>query len=430
MKFFRNLTEKYLKSNFALLLMAVFISIFLWLYIALTQYPTVQRTIQHIPVSVDISGTTAGLNGLSVISTDVTEVTVELLASRTQWGSLNSETLEAYFDADSVSNAGTKKLTLKIRNSSGVEYKEVKSIYPASASVVFDKIDTREFHLEPSIPNITAVSGMEINDDELLCQPSAIRITGPSSQLDRIAKCQAVINKSVSLSTSYVLDCDEILLYNEENALIDQSSLKLSDTNVKLSIPIRAHKDVKLTVQIIGAPVNFNKDVIKLKLSEETVTLACNSSQVEIPDTLDIGFISLNDLKPGYVKTFTLSSVLGNTEYINVSDVDLVTVELVSDDLEQTELMLNKDRISISNIPDSSYDYSVLTQRLGVTVVGPADVIDQIGADDIVADVNLLNTVTNSDQFNCYATFSCPEYDNVWVVTNSKVSIKRTKKTE
>ena len=407
---------------------AVIISVILWLFIALTQYPTVQKTVQKIPVSVDISGTSAGISGLSVISCDVTEVTAELLGSRTQVGNLTNETLEAYFDADSVSTSGTKKLTLKLRSSSGIEYK-VKSISPASASVEFDKIDTREFQLEPYIPNVTVVKGMEINRDELACQPSAIRITGPSSQLDKIAKCQAVMSKSMSLSTTYVLDCDEIQLYNADNAIIDPASLKFSDMNVKISIPVRKQKEVGLTVSIINAPDNFNKDSVKLKLSELSILLACNNSQVEIPDNLNIGYVSLNELKPGFAKTFRLSNVLESTDYINVSDLEVVTVELEDEDLRQADLTLNKDRITISNVPDNTYDYSVLTQRLNVTVVGPEDVIDQIGPDDIVADVNLLTVSTNSEQFNWYATFSCPDYDNVWVVTNSKVSLQRTKKT-
>lgn len=427
MSFYRNLKDKYLKSNLALAIWAVIISVILWLFIALTQYPTVQKTVRHIPVSVDISGTSAGNNGLSVISCDVTEVTAELLGSRTQVGSLNNETLEAYFDADSVSSSGTKKLTLKLRSSSGIEYR-VKTISPASASVDFDKIDTREFQLEPYIPNVTVAKGMEINRDELSCQPSAIRITGPSSQLDRIAKCQAVMSKAVSLSTTYVLESDEIQLLNEENAIIDQSSLKFSDTTAWISIPVRTQKEVGLTVAIINAPDSFNKDSVKLKLSEQSILLACNNSQVDIPDTLNIGYVSLNELKPGFAKTFRLNNVLESTEYINVSDLEVVTVELEDDNIMQRDLMLNKDRITISNVPDNSYDYSILTQKLNVTVVGPEDVINQIGPEDIVADVNLLTSSPTSDQFNWYATFSCPEYDNVWVVTNSKVSLQRTKK--
>lgn len=64
---------------------------------------------------------------------------------------------------------------------------------------------------------------------------------------------------------------------------------------------------------------------------------------------------------------------------------------------------------------------------MDITVVGPKDTISEITADDIIADVNLLNMNINTDQFNSNVVFSCPSYDNVWVTTVSKVSVQRTK---
>lgn len=426
MKFLKEFREKHLQSNLALAVSSVIIAIFVWLIISLTQYPDSQKTIEHIPLSRDILGSVAANNGLSIISSNVDEVTVELLGSKLQVGNLNNENLEAYLDADSVSDAGTRTLTIKIRGASNINY-EIKSIYPQTATVVFDKTDTREFKVEPQISNLSVVEGKAFDQDDITCDPSVVRITGPSSQLDKIAKCYAVSNKELSIDSTYLVSADELQLYTEDNALIDQSALKFSETHFDITVPVVTQKEVELFVSIIDAPENFDTSIIKFTMSADSVLLACNNSQTEIPDRLDIGKVSLSELKPGFSKTFLLSSRLEGTDLENVSNLEAVTVTFNDTDFAQKPLVLDKSRINLSNEPDkSNYKYEIKTPRMEITLIGPEDVLAEVTPEDIVVDIDLLNANITSDSFNWNAKFSC-KYNNVWVVTNSKVAVMRTK---
>lgn len=426
MKFLKEFREKHLQSNLALAVSSVIIAIFVWLIISLTQYPDSQKTIEHIPLSRDILGSVAANNGLSIISSNVDEVTVELLGSKLQVGNLNNENLEAYLDADSVSDAGTRTLTIKIRGASNINY-EIKSIYPQTATVVFDKTDTREFKVEPQISNLSVVEGKAFDQDDITCDPSVVRITGPSSQLDKIAKCYAVSNKELSIDSTYLVSADEIQLYTEDNAIIDQSALKFSETHFDITVPVVTQKEVELFVSIIDAPENFDTSIIKFTMSADSVLLACNNSQTEIPDRLDIGKVSLSELKPGFSKTFLLSSRLEGTDLENVSNLEAVTVTFNDTDFAQKPLVLDKSRINLSNEPDkSNYKYEIKTPRMEITLIGPEDVLAEVTPEDIVVDIDLLNANITSDSFNWNAKFSC-KYNNVWVVTNSKVAVMRTK---
>lgn len=413
-------------SNLFLAVLAIIIAVILWLTISLTQYPSVQKTIENIPVTVDISGSAASQNGLSVTSCDVTEVKVELLGSRTQIGYLNNETLVAYFDSDNVSTTGTKKLPIKIKSENGIKY-EVKSIFPSKATVEFDKITTRDFDVLPLTPNVKIVEGKVKNPDEYMCIPSQIRITGPSAKLDQIDKCFAVSNKEMSLDTSYVLSGAELQLYTKDNLLIDQSSLESSTSNFDINIAVRTQKKVGLTAAIAYAPENFNTDMIKFKLSSDSITLACNNSQVEIPPSLDLGLIPLYEIRPGFSRTFAIENRLENTEFINVSDLESVVVTIDDTELKELPMTINSDHINISNLPDNNYTYSILTQAIDVTVVGSEESLAEITPEDIIGDVNLLNTNINEEQFTQSVIFSCTSFDDVWIATNAKVTVQRTK---
>ena len=426
MKHLKEFREKHMQSNLALAILSVIIAIFVWLIISLTQYPDSQKTIEHIPLSRDISGSAAATNGLSIISSDVEEVSVELLGSKLQVGNLNNENLEAYIDADSVTSAGTRTLTIKIRGASNINY-EIKSVKPETATVLFDKMDTREFKVEPQISDLSVVDGKAVDHDDITCDPSVVRITGPSSQLDKIAKCYAVSNKELSIDRTYSVSADEPQLYTEDNALIDQSSLKFSETSFNITIPVVTQKEVGLFVSIIDAPDNFDTSLIRFDLSADSVILASNNSQTEIPDKLDIGKVSFSELKAGFSKTFLLSSRLEGTDLENVSNLEAVTVTFNDTDFAQKPIVLDKSRINISNAPDASnYKYEITTQRLEITLMGPEDVLTEITPEDIVVDIDLLNANISSDSFSWNARFSC-KYNNVWVATESKVKIMRTK---
>ncbi len=428
MKYLEKFREKYMSSNLFLAVLAGIIAVILWLAISLTQYPSVQKTVEHIPVSLNISGSAASQNGLSVTSCDVDEVTVEILGSRTQIGYLTNENLTAYFDADNVSTTGERKLTLKIKSDSGIKY-EVKSVFPSKATVFFDKMDTREFNVVPLTPNVEIVEGKVKNPDEYRCIPSQISITGPSAKLDMIDKCYAVSNKEMSLDTSYVLSGAELQLYTKNNAPIDleEYSLESNTSTFDINIAVRTQKKVGLTATIAYAPENFNKDTIKFKLSSDSVTLACNNSQVEIPPVLDLGLIPLYEIKPGFSRTFPISKRLEGTELINVSDLESVVVTIDETDLIEMPMKISSDHIQISNPPDNSYDYPIITQQVDVTVVGSAESLAEITAEDIFGEVNLLNTAITEEQFNQGVIFSCPAFDDVWIATNAKVTIEPTK---
>lgn len=426
MNFFKELREKYMSSNFFLAILAGIISVILWLVISLTQYPSVQKTIEHIPVTVDISGSAASQNGLSVISCDVEEVKVELLGSRTQIGNLNNENLIAYFDADNISNTGTKKLPIKIKGSNGINF-EVKAVYPSKATIIFDKIDTRDFDVVPLTPNVEIAEGKVKNPDEYICIPSEIRITGPSAKLDSIDKCYAVSNKEMSLDTTYVLSGAELQLYDKDNEPIDMTSLNCSSTSFDINIAVRTQKKVGLSAAIANAPANFNTDTIKFKLSSDSVTLACSNSKIEIPDTIDLGLIPLYEIKPGFSWTFSIAKCLEGSELTNISDLESVVVTIDETGLKEIPMTIYSDRIKVSNPPDSSHDYSILTQKVDITVVGSEESLSQLTPEDIIGEVNLLNTTITEEQFNQGVMFSCPSFDDVWVATNAKVTIQRTK---
>lgn len=427
MRFFQH-RSKETKGNLPMIILSLLLAILIWLVVAMTLYPSIPKTIENIPLSVDIAGSPAADSGLSVISCDVDTVDVQLVGSRTQIGNLNAENLTAYVDYENVTSTGKKTLSIKVKSDSGINY-EVKSITPSTAVVELDKYDTLPFEVKPKIPNVKYAEGKTIDPDEFTCEPDIINITGPSAQLAKISSVYAVSDRNLTLDSSYTLNSDEVQLFSEDGTRIDASSLLFDTSTFTINIPVLTQKTVKPVVQILNAPTDFDQSCLDFKMSADSLTIASNNSFSEIPDTLDIGKIPLSDLDIGYSNTFDISSVLETSGMINKSGIDSITVTLNDEGLAKKEIVLDGSSIRLSNTPNDNYDYDILTQKLTISVIGPEGVISELTASDFTADVNLLNADTSQDQFNYDVTISCLTHDNVWSVTKAKVSIKKTAKT-
>lgn len=427
MRFFQH-RSKEAKGNLPMIILSLLLAILIWLVVAMTLYPSIPKTIENIPLSVDIAGSPAADSGLSVISCDVDTVDVQLVGSRTQIGNLNAENLTAYVDYENVTSTGKKTLSIKVKSDSGINY-EVKSITPSTAVVELDKYDTLPFEVKPKIPNVKYAEGKTIDPDEFTCEPDIINITGPSAQLAKISSVYAVSDRNLTLDSSYTLNSDEVQLFSEDGTRIDASSLLFDTSTFTINIPVLTQKTVKPVVQILNAPTDFDQSCLDFKMSADSLTIASNNSFSEIPDTLDIGKIPLSDLDIGYSNTFDISTVLETSGMINKSGIDSITVTLNDEGLAKKEFVLDGSSIRLSNTPNDNYDYDILTQKLTISVIGPEGVISELTASDFTADVNLLNADTSQDQFNYDVTISCLTHDNVWSVTKAKVSIKKTAKT-
>ncbi len=414
------------KNNLSLAICSVVIAIIAWLVISMTIYPSIPKTILDVPLDIDISGTAAAENGLSLISCNVESVDVKILGNRTEVGNLSSENLKARIVADNISTTGTKELKIEVVSNDPNVLIEVESITPSEATVVFDIYETIAIPVEPAIPNITFAEGKTKDESEFRCDPEVINITGPAAQLRQIKKCTAVSRKSAALDTSYTLANDEIVLYTEDGTIIEQSPFKFDTTSFQIYVPVLTQKTVGLTLGISKAPSSFDKDSISFDYSVNSLTIASKTSKLEdIPDTIEIGKVLLSDLKPGFTQTYPIDLA----DYINLSNVDTVTVTLNDEGLASKTLYI--DNFEISNAP-SNYDFEVITQRTEITVVGPADIIESITSKDIIADVNLSNATADTIQgesFNHDVNYSCPNYDNVWVATQSNVILTKTEKT-
>lgn len=418
------------RSNAMLLIIAFICAIASWFIIAMTKYPAESKTISNIPVKIDINGTSAAENDLTVISPSTEQyVRVNIDCSRTDFNRITADTIEAYVELDGITTSGTRPLTVKVKSTNGAELSSYE-VTPSIIKVELDKTETRTFALSAKIPNIKPAEGRTFGD-EIVCDPAEITIKGPKKKLDLIAECYAISDKEESLDHSYTLTSDRFELWTEDGKEIDQKNITFEPTVASLSIDVLRYKTVKIVPKIISVPDGFDTSCISYTVTPDTIPIAYHNNDTELNDDLELIKIPLSDLDIGYSKDFDISNQLSSKGVTNLTGINTVNVTLNDEGLISREMLLGSNNIHLLDAPSDGYDYSIITEQLSIKVIGPADIVNELTAADLDAEVSLLNadsTIKMMDQFVYDAKISCPSHNNVWSVTNAKVNIKKTLK--
>ena len=409
-----------LASNILMVIGSIVLAVIIWFIISITIYPTTPKTISNVPLDIDITGTSADDNGLSVIKSDVKTVNVTIKGDRSSIGNFSADDLIATAVAENVTKAGEAKLDIKITAKKSDEKFEVTSISPSTVNVMFDRVDTREFDLSVEAPNLKAADDLYMDSADFKCTPKKIEISGPSTQLDNIDKASVIVKNSQELESTYTFHSSEVALYDKNGGKVDMSSLHLGDNDYTIEIPVYMQKKLGLSYDLKYAPPSFDGKSLALDMSVKDIKLASPNTELEKIDTWNIGSIPLYDIGWDYSKTFDIEIP---ENYKDLSNVSTVTVKLNTDGLAKKTVTVND--ISILNAP-SDYNCTVSTYGLEFEIIGPEDDIAEITEKDIIASVDLLKYNIQSSSFTADATISFPNYKKVWAVGLQKVAIQAT----
>ena len=434
MNVFRNISkriEKGLENNTRSAVVSLILAIIVWLMISMGLDQSAPKTIRHIKLNLDYSGTSVAENELSIIPFDEPEIEIKIRGSKTQIRNLNADTFEAYVDFDGITSACRKTLPIKLTNTEGISY-ELESITPSTVTIEFDRYTTIDVPVIPKLSNVTPAEGKIL--DEYTCEPNVVSLLGPASRLEKVSKCYVCTDKAfkdIDSSFNITLTADNLQLYSSDDVLLDKSDIKFPNaTSFFITVPVLTQKMVTPVVEISNVPEGFDKNFLKEKLrfSPESLVIASNNSNAEISDTFEVQKINLSDFDLGYSKDFDISEKIANANVINKSEVDTVTVSLDDTGLTRKEITLDSSRIHISDVPSDNYNYKAMNTNLTVTVVGPAEVLDQLTSKDFVASASLLNIDKAEQKLSFDAAVSCLASNEVWSVTKAKITIMKTPK--
>ena len=406
-------------TDFALRIVAVFAAILVWFILSITQYPTITRTINDIPVSLSLEDTIAKEKGLSALNFKDTTVNVEIKGMNYEIGTYTASDLVATLDVSKVTKEGQYNLEIDVRSVHSTDDCTIVSVTPSTISVTFDRMTEKKLPVQADAPGITAADGFSLKDATVT--PNEITVKGPENVLEKATKAVAKINKTSKISEDTSIKADEIVLYDAENNVIKDSSVTFDENqNFTANFVVYKRKTLKLNVVIQNVPENFDVSSLPVTYSQTEINVLTPKLDDKDTETVTVGSIPLSQIKLG--KSITCDIPLSAGE-INQSGESKVEVTFDSPDYSASIFKVTN--IITKNKPS---DKQVTIETLSlpmVTIIGPRDELAQIQENDLVATVDL-SDVTREGSYTKPATISVSGHNKLWSFGSYEVQVAVT----
>lgn len=424
-EFFKKLVVN-MRKDFGMRIISLLIALGAWFIISVSAYPTTTVTYRNIAVEVDLEGSVAERNRLSVIDMSEQTVKATIKGQRASIGGLSSSDFVAKPEITEVNDAGEYELKLNIEckdKNADFEY----TVVPDKIKVSFDKIISKSFDLTADIPNIVAADGYLKGNAEVTT-PS-ITITGPEERVNYITKCKIQNLSEMQLTESQEISEGNNLVLYHNNTVISSEGLSLSKNSFAINVPVTMRKTLPLVVSFINVPENLSLEDIEYTQSVEEIEVAAPPEKIENLGEIYLCTIDLRKVTPGYTVTVPLEFT-EESEMENLSQVSEVTLEFPLENLTTRMITVSRNDIVIINKP-ADYDIIPATTGWDITFVGEAEVLERLTVDDIVVQLDL-SSVSSSITSNVYIRAPIKVYvpgdDVVWATGSQVVAFQAKEK--
>ena len=179
----------------------------------------------------------------------------------------------------------------------------------------------------------------------------------------------------------------------------------------EVTVPILKTVDLPVKVEFLNAPDGLNLEELKYTISNETITVAGPVDEIDNYSEILLGYIDFKSLD--LESNFTFDVELPDN-FTNVAHTETVTVTFDWTDMVAKEFTVTN--LSLLNVP-TDYDARLLTNRITrVRIIGPAQVLETMTSDDLVAQIDLSKRSVETGQFKTAVTISAPAKNLVWAV--------------
>ncbi len=409
--------EHLFDNKMFLRIFSIIIAVIIWITLSLTLYPTIHKTVSDIPLSVDLTGTKAEREGLSVVKYNVNMVSATINGMRYEIGNYSNDDLYATVDASKISKAGEYNLDVKIQSKTD-DNLTVENITPSNVTVKLDYIETAEKELSVEAANVSAAEGYTLTG--ALVSPERVGITGPKNKIERITDVRVKFDEKLSLTESYTAESSEIVLYENDN-VIDQSDITFDSESYTIDFAVYMKKTLPFEIGIQDAPDNFDKSVIKYSFSDQSIDILSPNSSIEDVDSMHLGYISLKDIRPGMKFNMDVKTVSGQ---INASGISTVTVKINKDNLKSKVISLNRSKIRIINKADGNKITRKTDKITDIKIYGPSDAVSSVDDSDFIAELDLNGELLKRGSYTKSVTIYAPDNGKVWAYGSYDIIIE------
>ena len=403
-----------MKSKIGYFVLSLAIAFGLWLYVITSVSPGSEDIYDDVPVI--LSGETVlQERGLMITSISSDTVTLKLSGNRSDLAQVNRGNITVKADLSKIYEPGSQlQMSYSISFPGNLPSNAfvIESKNPGYLYVNVERRVTKEVPVEIQWIG-SAPEGYLSDRENSTLDYTSVSVTGPESVTDRIEK--AVIQADLTDQRESISQSFRYTLCDGEGNPVDAELITTNVEEVRLDVRIQKVKDITLVYNIMEGG-GATRDNVSVTMSAETIRVCGSEVAIDaMEDQLVVGTINLAELTKSGNLTFQVVLPEGIT---NLSAITEVEATVLLSGLTTRDYVL--ENIQSINIPEGM-EAELITEKLTVTVRGPAELMSKLTAENITATVDFTGAEAGTTTFRTVITFG-EGFTGVGVLRSDPVS--------
>ena len=403
-----------MKSKIGYIALSVLIAFGLWLYVITSVSPGSEETYDDVPVILSAE-TVLQERGLMITSVSSDTVTLKLSGNRSDLAQVNRGNITVKADLSKIYEPGSQlqlSTTVSFPGNLPSNAFVIESKNPGYLYVTVERRVTKEVPVEIQWIG-SAPEGYMSDRENSTLDYTSVSVTGPESVTDRIEK--AVIQADLTDQRESISQSFRYTLCDGEGNPVDAELITTNVEEVRLDVRIQKVKDITLVYNIVEGG-GATRDNVSVTMSAETIRVCGSEVAIDaMEDQLVVGTINLAELTKSGNLTFQVVLPEGIT---NLSAITEVEATVLLSGLTTRDYVL--ENIQSINIPEGM-EAELITEKLTVTVRGPAELMSKLTAENITATVDFTGAEAGTTTFRTVITFG-EGFTGVGVLRSDPVS--------
>ena len=394
------------------LALAVLGAVIAWMVVTIIVQPGTTNMIYNVPVDYTYDSSAYTSRGLSIVSAEDKTVNLKLSGDGYTIGGLAASDFVVYPDWSSVRDSGEKNLRLLVRGANSLLNGITVTIDGSdnTVDVVFDVVE------EKTLPVTTTTNYLTISDGYILysteVSKETVTLSGPSSELDKVATCTAEVTYTGELDSSVTLETP-LRFYTSGGTEVKFEYTELEESTVDVTLQVYKMATLPVNVTFINAPRGFDNSVLVYALSRQQLKVAGPAEKIDALSTLSIGTIDLSTFSLN--KTYEMPIDLPSDIYL-LDNISSITVSFDCSNLETKTLNLPSSCVQVVNLP-STYQLTVETDRLmNVILCGPKGAMETLTPEQVVVEIDAEDFSVATGQQNIACRLYVPSNGKIFAL--------------
>ena len=393
------------------LILALFCGFVAWTVVAVYVDPQGSVTVQDVPINYANGASAYTSQGLDIVEKPSIEtVDVRVDGNSTIIGNITNSDIMVYPSYAGVSGAGRVTLRLQARLVNTTDFPgdiECTVESPRTIEAVFDEVSEKTLAITVDASAVSVAEGYMLNRSAAV--PAEITLRGPTSELDQIASVVATVSSDAELSDTTTVPAT-LELRDENGEVYTPQYTTMDSETANVTLTVYQVRELPLVVDFIGTPTNFDTRSLRYTLSQDTLRVAGPARTISALEELTVTNFDLSqefELGRDYQRLVELPSGI-----VSLDGVTSVTLSFDTSDMGSTTL--NISNISAINVP-SNYEVEILSSMVsGVTLYGPAEEVEALSADSVVAQIDCQSVNLTVGQQTIPVTIQIPSSSRIF----------------